>query len=290
MASIQQIRRRINSVKSTKQITKAMEMAAASKLRHAQEAVEKPRQFSLAARELLTELRQLHGSSQYRWFVERPIKKRLLIPVTSDRVLAGAYNGNVIRAYLKELRSDVASHVESKTICIGRQVALHATRLRETEIVGLYDEMPDDITANDIRPIINTILAYFLEGKADAVDLIYTEFHSTISQEVVVHRLLPAGFEKVPVSRSIATAEFEPSVDELLDSATLRLVEVQLYQALLDAAASEHSMRMLAMKNATDNASELVDDLTLAYNEARQASITQELAEITGGAEAMKDE
>ncbi|HEV2413089.1 MAG TPA: ATP synthase F1 subunit gamma [Candidatus Saccharimonadales bacterium] len=290
MSSTQQIRRRINSVRSTKQITKAMEMAAASKLRHAQEAVEKPRAFSLAARELLTELRRLNGASDFGWFKERPIKSRLLVPITSDRVLAGAYNGNVIRTYLKELHSDAGAHVENMTICIGRQVALHATRLKETEIIGLYDQMPDALTANDIRPIINTVINAFLEKEVDAVDLIYTEYHSTLSQQVVIHRILPAGFEQVPVSQSIATAEFEPSVDELLDSAVLRLIEVQLYQAMLDAAASEHSMRMLAMKNATDNASALVDDLTLAYNNARQATITQELAEITGGAEAMKDD
>src|SRR5262249_11234250 len=128
----------------------------------------------------------------------------------------------------------------------------------------------------------------FASEEVDAVDIIYTKFVSTIVQQVTVQRLLPAGFDEVEGAEELEYAEIEPSPETLLRLAALRLLEVQIYQALLDAIASEHSMRMLAMQNATDNASEIIDDLTLEYNTARQAAITQELAEITGGAEAMK--
>lgn len=127
-----------------------------------------------------------------------------------------------------------------------------------------------------------------MNGKVDVVDLVYTEFVSSMVQTPRVHRILPAGWTPTDVRESIRDAKYEPSAEIVLESVVRRLVESQLYQALLDARASEHSMRMLAMKNATDNASELADDLTLEMNKARQAAITQELAEISGGAEAMK--
>ena len=291
MSSTQQIRRRISSVKSTKQITKAMQMVAASKLRRAQNAVEQPRAFSLAARELLTRLQQLTGSQNYYLLARRPqVKARLIIVISSDRTLAGAYNSNIFREYTRRLRDSQKQGVKTYTICVGRQVAQFATRLKETEVIGFYEDLPDTPHANYIRPIIVTAIDQFADGVVDEVEMIFTNYKSTVSQEVLTQQLLPAGFEEAEVPGDIKHAEFEPSLDQLLASAVVRLIEVQLYQALLDAQASEHSMRMLAMKNATDNASELIDDLTLAYNNARQAHITQELAEISAGAEAMKDE
>ncbi|HSX28864.1 MAG TPA: ATP synthase F1 subunit gamma [Candidatus Saccharimonadales bacterium] len=288
MASLQQIKRRIGSVKSTRQITKAMQMVAASKLRRAQMAVEKPRAFSDAARELLTRLRELTKDTPHELFTARKVNARLLIAISSDRTLAGAYNANVFKRLARELQADHAAGVQSSVVTVGRQVGHFAAKLKDLQTVGVYQDIPDDPTANYLRPIIVSALDQFVQGKVDAVDVVYTHYNSTVSQEVKTIRLLPAGFEEAKVSRDIQQAEFEPSVEELLQSATLRLIEVQLYQALRDAIASEHSMRMLAMKNATDNAGDLVDDLTLAYNNARQANITQELAEITGGAEAMK--
>jgi F-type H+-transporting ATPase subunit gamma len=291
MPSTQQIRRRIGSVKSTKQITKAMQMVAASKLRRAQNAVEQPRAFSLAARELLTRLTQLSSAENYYLLTKRPqVSARLLIVISSDRTLAGAYNSNVFREYTNRLRQSEKQGVKAYTICVGRQVAQFAARLKGAEVIGFYEDIPDAPHANYIRPIILTAIDQFVDEKVDEVEIIYTNYISTVSQEVVVQPLLPAGFQETAVSDHVAQADFEPSVDTVLASTVMRLIEVQLYQALLDAQASEHSMRMLAMKNATDNAGELIDDLTLAYNNARQAHITQELAEISAGAEAMKDE
>ena len=289
MASRQQIKRRIKSVTSTRQITKAMQLVAASKLRKAQEAALGPQEYSRVAREMLTSLRQLAKSEpSVALFAQRPVKRRLLIAVTSDRTLAGAYNVNVIRQMIHELKHDQENGIATEVVTVGRQAANAAARIQGLRVVGSYTEFPERPTANDIRPILNTAVERYSDNETDQVTLIYTHFASTIKQEVQVRQLLPAGFEEVEASEDIMHATVEPSVEELLLSTTVRLLEVQIYQAILEANASEQSMRMIAMKNATDNANDLIDDYTLEYNNARQAAITQELAEITGGAEAMK--
>ena len=289
MASRQQIKRRIGSVKNTKQITRAMQLVAASKLRRAQEAVLRPRAYSELAREILTRLRQLAADdSAYRLFTPRPVKRRMLIVITSDRGLAGAYDSNVIRQMLNEVAADRAQGIATSVICIGRKVAHAASRISGLDVHAVYDGLLDQPNADSMRPILTSIVGLFADHKVDAVDIIATHFISTVTQKVTVQRLLPAGFDEMELSEELANAEIEPSADELIRASALRLLEVQIYQALLDAIASEQSMRMLAMKNATDNATDLIDDLTLAYNNARQAAITQELAEITGGAEALK--
>ncbi len=288
MASTQQIKSRIRSVKNTKQITKAMQLVAASRMRRAQEAVAQTRYFSQTARELLTRLRQLVNVAQYELFKARPVKARLLIMITSDRGLAGAYDSNVLKLYLNELKKDEAASIKNFTIAIGRKGSALASRLHNAEMVGVYHNFPPNPDANELRPIIDSAVQMYIEGTIDAVDIIYTHFNSTVSQEAKLLHLLPAGFEEAEVSREIQLATFEPSEEVVLENATLRLIEVQLLQTLLESFASEYSMRMLAMKNATDNATDLVDDLTLEFNNARQAAITQELAEITGGVEAMQ--
>lgn len=290
MASRQQIKRRITSVKNTKQITKAMQLVAASKLRKAQDAAVGPQEYSRVARQMLTSLRQLAQQEPTiaTLFQERPIKRRLIVAITSDRTLAGAYNVNVVRQMFNELKADRANGVETEVLTIGRQAANAAARIQGLDVAGVYIGFPERPTANDLRPILNTVTERFSEGKIDAVSVVYTHFASTINQQVRVQQLLPAGFEEEAVDSEIKHATIEPSLEELIKSVTIRLLEVQLYQALLESTASEHSMRMIAMKNATDNASDLIDDYTLEYNNARQSAITQELAEITGGAEALK--
>lgn len=265
-------------------------MVAASKLRKAQESAVGPREYAQMSRELLTHLRhiEIKNEDTPTLFTQRPIVHRLVIMITSDRGLAGAYNSNVIRQGFRELMNDEAKNVQTSLLCIGRQAANAASRVSGVEVVGVYQHLPDHPTASDLRPILATLVDHFSTNKVDAVDVVYTQFFSSIRQEVAVRRLLPAGFEEEAVTENVATAKIEPSVDELLQAVTLRLIEVQLYQIMLESNASEHSMRMLAMKNATDNASDIVEDLTLEFNSARQAAITQELAEISGGAEAMK--
>ena len=289
MPSRQQIKQRIGSVKNTKQITRAMQLVAASKLRRAQDAAVGPTAYADLAREILTRLRQVAADdSEQGLFTDRPVKTRLLIVISSDLGLAGAYDANVIRRMLDEVKADRAKNINTLLITIGKKAAHAASRISGVAVEAHYQELADKPDANAIRPVLNSLISMFVERKVDAVDLIHTHYVSTIAQQVAVQRLLPAGFQEVELSNEISVADIEPSAEVLVRMATERLIEAQVYQALLDSKASEHSMRMLAMKNATDNASDLIDDLTLVFNNARQAAITQELAEISGGVEAMK--
>lgn len=288
MAQTTALKRRITSVKNTKQITKAMELVAASKMRRAQENALRSREYRNLARAILTRISELTDVTKHPLYVTRTIKTRLYIIVTSDRGLAGAYNSNLFRHLTNELMNDQAKKIQSQIIVIGKQGAKFLARFKDVEVIAVYENFPDNPTANDIRPILSTAVERYTSKAVDAVDVLYTDYKSSISQVVTSDRLLPAVFEAVPIPKDLEAAEFEPSAEAVLDNITERIIEVQLSQALLESKASEQSMRMMAMKNASDNASEIIDDLTLAFNTARQAAITQELAEITGGAEAIK--
>lgn len=292
MASVQQLKSRIRSVNSTKQITKAMQLVAASKMRRSTSAVKETADYATAARELLADLAHDRETiDSHPMFQSRPVKRRLLIAISSDTGLAGAYNSNILKGLVSELKNDNAQHVHTETLTLGRKVSQFTSRLKEVTVIGSYEKLPDHPTGLEIKAILNEAIDRFIGLKCDAVDLIFTRFHSPINQEVVVERLLPAGLasqsDYEQVSDEIRESRFEPSRDEVLDAVTERLIETQIVQALLDSRASEHSMRMMAMKNATDNASSLSSDLTLAMNKERQAAITQELAEISGGVEAV---
>ena len=289
MPSTRALKTRIRSVKSTKQITKAMQLVAASKMRRAQEIEKASEPYTLAANELLTHLASQGETARHPLFREaEKVKSRMLIVVGTDKGLAGAYDTNILKQYTSILLEDRSAGVKDGTIAIGRRANRFATRLKAAPILGAYQDLPDDPTGGQLRAIVNTAAEAFKSGEVDAVDVIYTEFISTVKQQVTVKRVLPAGFEETEVSEEVRTAEFEPSAEEVLEAVTFRLIEAQIYHALLSARASEYIMRMLAMKNATDNANDLIDDLTLEMNKARQAAITQELAEISGGVEAMK--
>jgi F-type H+-transporting ATPase subunit gamma len=290
MASRQQIKRRIASVKNTKQITKAMQLVSASKLRRAQEAAVGPRAYAEMARAILAKLKPLaREDGQFQLFTPRPVKARLLIVVASDRGLAGAYNANIVRKMIAEAKADREAGVATSVLVIGRQAANAVGRISDLNVRGVYTDLPDKPSADDLRAALTTAASAFADGDVDAVDLIYTKFLSTVSQQVQVRRILPAGLDdEADPSALQAGVTVEPSAEVLLRMVAMRLLDAQIYQAILEAFASEHSMRMLAMKTATDNATELAEDLTLAFNNARQAAITQELAEISGGAEAMK--
>ncbi len=288
MANTVTIKRRIGSIKNTRQITKAMQLVAASRMRKAQEAAQRSRAYSDLASQLLSRLAQVTEIEKFSLFVTRPIQARLLIVITSDRGLAGAYNSNALRAYLAELHKDDAEKRKTYTICIGQKAAQFVARLKDTEVVGVYTNLPDNLSVNDLQPVIHTAIELFEQEKIDAADVIYTHYYSSIRQEPAIQNLLPAGFTTAAVSPELRLATFEPSTEDVLHHTTRHLLTAQLWQDVLESVASEQSMRMLAMKNATDNANDLVDDYTLEYNNARQGKITQELAEITGGAEAMK--
>lgn len=288
MASQRQLKGRIRSVKSTKQITKAMQMVAASKMRRAQEATKASTPYTRAANELLSHLAAQGAIDEHRWFVQRPIKSRLIIVIASDKGLAGAYNANILKQYIAVLQEDDKSGLKNQTIAVGRKASQFVARLKDTITIGTYENIPDHPEGAQFHAILNTAKDAYEAGEVDVVDVVYTDFVSSITQVAATIRLFPAGFTQTEVGETIRQAKFEPSMAEVLDDIAYRLIGARLFQALLDARASEHSMRMLAMKNATDNATDLVDDLTLAMNKARQGAITQELSEISAGVEAMK--
>jgi F-type H+-transporting ATPase subunit gamma len=288
MANTITLKRRIGSVRNTRQITKAMELVAASKMRRAQESALRTRDYYNLASQILTRLRQLTDVNKHPLYVQRTVKTRLIIFITSERGLAGAYNSNLLRLLTAELTNDRDNGVATQIVAVGRQGSRFLARFKGVEVIAAYHNFPDHPTPNDMAPILATVTAKYLNKEADAVDIIYTDYKSSLSQIAALQRLLPAAFSEVPITQDLDQAVFEPSPEEVLNSVTQRLIEAQMNQAFLESFASEHSMRMLAMKNATDNASDLIDDLTLEFNTARQAAITQELAEITGGAEAIK--
>lgn len=275
-------------MRNTRQITKAMELVAASKMRKAQEYALAGRTYRQFAYSLLTRLSAITEVGEHPLFVSRPVKNRLYIVVTSNGTLAGAYNANIIRLLTRRVLADQKAGIKTKAIAVGKQGAKFARRVEGIDLIAAYTEIPDHPEANDIRSILNTAIELFRDVLIDDVSILYTQFKSNLVQEATSLSLLPARFENTEEENSLNNTTFEPSIDVVLDNVAERLLEVQVWQALLESLASEHSMRMMAMKNATDNASDIIDDLTLAFNTARQAAITQELAEITGGAEAMK--
>lgn len=291
MANTQAIKRRITSVKSTKQITKAMELVAASKLRRAQEASAKSRAYKNTAREILARLSQLTDASTYELYAERPVQARMYVVFTSDRGLAGAYNTNILKLFFAELKTNQEQSVTTKVVVVGRKGAQVISRLENVDLVGVYEDWPTYPTTRDIQAIYNGALQHFKDGDVDRVDVLFTDYRTSIEQVASLNQLFPTNLkdeiEGVEIGRDINDSEFEPSPRDVLETIVPRLVEIQLYQFALEASASEQSMRMLAMKNASDNAGDLIDDLTLEFNSARQAAITQELAEITGGAAAI---
>ncbi|HCH34635.1 MAG: ATP synthase gamma chain [Candidatus Saccharibacteria bacterium GW2011_GWC2_48_9] len=290
MPSTQQLKGRIRSVKSTKQITKAMQLVAASKMRKAQEAEQASDPYTRTANEILTHLASQGVTDQHPLYqLREDIGSRLLIVIATDKGLAGAYDANVLKLYTKQLLDDDKAGVKNQTIAIGRRANRFVSKLKNTEVVAAYQDLPDDPSGSQLRAIVDQAIAKFEAGEVDAVDVVYTEFISSVNQQAKTQRILPAGYETVEVSENVREAEFEPSAEEVLEAVTYRLIEAQVYHALLTARASEYIMRMLAMKNATDNANDLIEDLTLAMNKARQAAITQELAEISGGVEALSE-
>lgn len=289
MPSTRQLKGRIRSVKNTKQITKAMQLVAASKMRRAQEADKASAPYTRAASSLLANLAAQGATADHPLFAKREVKTRLLIVIAADKGLVGAYNANVLKAYVRELREDDAKGIKNETIAVGRKASQFVTRLKDTTISGVYEHLPDQPSGVQLDAIYDTALDKFISGEVDAVDVVFTEFISSIAQQPKVQRILPAGFADAEPEEAIREAVYEPDVQTVLDGVARRLVEAQIFQALLDAKASEYSMQMVAMKNATDNASDLVDDLTIAMNKLRQGAITQELAEISGGVEALAE-
>ena len=286
MASTIALKQRIKSIKGTRQITKAMQLVSASKLRRAQEYAEKSRAYADLAEELLARLGGITEVERQPLFAKRPVKNRLYIIITSNSGLAGAYNANVLKQLTTAVRTDQDAKVASHVIAVGSKGAQFVRRIGEINLQAAYPGFGDHPTANDLRPVLNMIVEQYKDGEVDEVYVLYTKFITTVTQQAARLQLLPA---QAPDDTNVgpAASNFEPDVETVIEQIATRLIEAQVWQAVLEGLASEHAMRMVAMKNATDNAKDLIDDYTLELNTARQAAITQELAEITGGAEAL---
>jgi F-type H+-transporting ATPase subunit gamma len=286
VASTIALKRKIASIKGTRQITKAMELVSASKLRRAQEYAQRSRDYRDLAYDLLRRLNAMSEVKNQPLFRKRTVKNRLYLVVTSNTGLAGAYNANTLKQLTIALKRDQDEKVKSNVITIGSKGAQFVRRLSAVNLAATYPPFGDQPTANDLRPVLNTIMEQYSEEQVDEVYVIYTQFKSTISQVSQTQQLLPAPLpEKVESDEVISN--FEPDVETVVEQTVTRLIEAQIWQAVLESLASEHAMRMMATKNATDNANDLISDYTLELNTARQAAITQELAEISGGAEAL---
>lgn len=288
MASTIILKRRIKSIRGTRQITKAMQLVSASKLRRAQEYAIRSRDYRDLAYDLLSRLSAMKEVERTPLFEKREVKNRLYIVITSNTGLAGAYNSNILKLLTNDISDDQSKHIKSHVITVGSKGANFVRRLSDVNLLAAYPPFGDQPTANDIRPILNTAIQQFKDKLVDDIRVLYTEFRSTVSQQANDMHLLPAPLLEREAKVSLFS-NFEPDVETVVDQTTTRLIEAQIWQALLESLASEHAMRMIATKNATDNANDLIDDYTLELNTARQAAITQELAEITGGAEALSE-
>lgn len=289
MANTTSLKRRIGSVKNTRQITKAMEMVAASKMRRAQQQALASRPYRVAAHDILSRLSNVTDVNLHPLFVRRKIDSHLVIIITSDTGLAGAYDSNVLKKMASILNDDAKNGVKNQVIAIGKKGSQFVSRLEGVDMIAAYPIFSGQPTGADLRPIIEEAFDRYISEEVDAVTIIYTEFYSGIRQEVQALEVLPARSAEVDNKISeLEVAIFEPSIEEVVESVVSRLMEVQIWQALLESLASEHSMRMVNMKNASDNAKDIIDDLTLEFNTARQAAITQEIAEIVGGAAAVE--
>lgn len=282
MPSTREIRRRIRSVTNTAQITKAMEMVSAVKMRRAQAAVIASRPYAEKMAELLASLAANNSGLGHPLLGVRPIKRIGLVLITSDRGLCGALNINVIRT---AATYSLEQSTPAGLVTIGRRGRDWMSR-RGVEIVADLPTLPDRPALLDIAPAARVVMDSYASGAFDAVYLVYSDFRSTTSQVARRKQLLPVELAR-GTSQQLADYIFEPSADAVLNDLLPRFVESEIYEAVLESRASEHSARMIAMHNATANAEDVVEDLTLSYNKARQAGITREILEIASGAEAL---
>lgn len=296
-ANAKAIKDRIKSVKNTKKITKAMELVSASKMRKAIEASMSSRTYAQHAWNMLTGLAK-EKSLDHPLLNKSESDKLLLIVIASNRGLCGGYNVNIIKTVCEYIDSQKDKEVD--IVIVGRRGELIAKRTKST-ILASFIEFSDKLQIEEIGGLTDIVLKEFKEEKYAQVLLAYTDFVSSIQYEPRIKPILP--ITKENVADILAETEcnsiiqkgpqpliaFEPNEERVLELILPRLTEVQIYQAILEANASEHSSRMIAMKNASDNATEMVDDLTLSYNRARQANITQEISEISSGAEALSN-
>lgn len=292
MPSLKEVRTRIASVNSTSQITSAMKMVAASKLRRAQMAIVNMRPYAQKLNEILQNVTSsLDDTDENSFGEERPVNKALIIVITSNRGLCGAFNANVIKRTRQLLNEDFSSiNKEGKVdiITIGKKATDFFSKNGYSHIAS-YDDFYSDLSFDIVAPLATEILEKFKTKEYDKVIIVYNMFKNAATQLLTAEQLLPVlPPENLEEVTSNSNYLFQPSKGEIVDSLLPSILKTQFYKTILDSFASEHGARMTAMQQATDNAHEMLRDLKLTYNKARQASITGEILEIVGGAEALK--
>ncbi|HLT33117.1 MAG TPA: ATP synthase F1 subunit gamma [Aquaticitalea sp.] len=286
MANLKEIRNRISSVTSTMQITSAMKMVSAAKLKKAQDAITAMRPYADKLTELLQNLSaSLDADSGSRFAEQRPTNKVLVVVITSNRGLAGAFNSNIIKQ-VNTLLNGAFANQEVSYLTIGKKA--NDAFKKSNKVIANKSAVYDDLTFENVAEIAELLMDKFLTHKADKIVLVYNKFKNAATQEIMTEQFLPI----VPIEgdgKTKADYIFEPSKAEIVEQLIPKSLKTQLYKAIRDSFASEHGARMTAMHKATDNATELRDQLKLTYNKARQASITNEILEIVGGAEALNN-
>jgi F-type H+-transporting ATPase subunit gamma len=284
VATLREIRHRIRSVRNTAQITKNMEMVSAAKLRRAQSAVEAARPFATLLREVLQNLALASGDVLHPAFIRRePVRTRALILVTSDRGLAGAFNANLIRTAEARMRE---TGRPARLILLGKK-GYDYFRRRNADVLAYRNDMGGVADWKYADALGRDLLERFLSGEIDEVDLVTTHFKSALSREIVLEPLLPLGSERAQGTPG-RDYIFEPGPEEILARIVPYFLAMRIFTAMAESGASEHGARMIAMGSATKNANEMIQTLTLHMNRTRQATITREIVEIVGGAEALK--
>jgi F-type H+-transporting ATPase subunit gamma len=287
VATLRTIRRRIGSVKSTQQITKAMKMVAAARLRKAQDRMLKARPYSKSLDDTLGHVAAKVDSSLHPLLNVREPKRIGFVVVTGDRGLCGSFNANIIRRATNEMKQTRQNGVEFELIAVGKKGFEHFNR-RHYPILEKYINFFDKLDFKHAQNIAALIQDQYVSEKLDRIYLVFNEFKSAIQQNIIVQQLLPI-VPRPPQDEKFATEFlFEPSPLKILDNLCPRYLNVEIWHALLESFAAEMGARMAAMSTATDNAKELIFQLTLYYNKVRQATITRELMDIVGGAEALK--
>ena len=288
MATLKAIRKRIGSVRNTQQITKAMKMVSAAKLRRAQESAVQARPYAEKMTELLKNVSARVSSEAHPLLTAREEKKITLVLFTSDRGLCGGYNANLIRSAETFIRQHSGGQ-EIELTLVGRKGADYFRR-RGAKIVDRYIDILHQAADELAAEIAQKLISRFISGETDAVYILYSRFRSALSQVPTLEKLLPVALAATSEAEAQQQTEYlyEPGVQQLLASLLPRITDVAVQRALLEATASEHGARMTAMESATGNAAKMIGSLTLQMNRARQASITRELLEIVGTAEALK--
>jgi F-type H+-transporting ATPase subunit gamma len=293
MPSLKEVRNRITSVNSTQQITKAMKMVSAAKLRRAQDRAMKIRPYAVKLNGILHNISaSLENASENIYAEEREIKKALVVVVTSDRGLAGAFNSNVVKAsvaFVTETYSDLYANRKVDFLCIGKKGA--EAIVKRGELTNLeYQGLFLNLSFETARVVSEYVMKAFVDGVYDRVDVVYNEFKNVATQIIRTEQFLPVKSQPAPlIIKTEVDYLFEPSKVEIVKELIPKSLKIQFYKYLLESNASEHGARMTAMEKATENAKEMLKALKLTYNRSRQAAITKEILEIVGGAEALSN-